>query len=853
MNRLSIYNLAVCFCLTLGVTSASGRAIAYSLPTDKDTSRPDAIQFTPIIVNGRALTGPNSSAHRRDARILIPVTAVARALGDVIGVEPATRNVTVRRQTGLSAEFDARIGHVRENGAPILTVSNAGEIVLSPNADELMLPIEIAAALFHVSIRYDGGSNTVIINRGQARTEIAASKNGRRVADIYQVDYDYSLNRYGSGGSQNLTVTALGRLADGRFNFSSNSSSSSPMGLSIRNASFSLERPNGQRYGAGDFGTGTNLQFLLANVRGGSASIPAGETIFTAFGGRSFSGVVTPVTDPLPQNIPVLPVRDRFRYDTNIFGFFAATNSGLFGRKPDPLTLSAGAMRFTGGQRSGDLVSGSVNYGVRRFRLQGDFGYGKFAGLRLDNSRFRGHGAAVDIAGMFQVSGSLALQARYAHIGSNFLSPQSGFREPIDLRAAGVTWSPKKWLSTSFNASSSHRSDSGQNNNFLTAAFAITPDAGLPRLYVSHTESSTSQTRSAAFTLVNASKEFARLRLFLNATRIKNTGPAAMNAQLGASYTINDHTALEFSQGIGSRGALNGQVDWRSSNLLNHRLSLSAGIGYNRGTTSGVSIYERLSASLILPRQTSLQVNYFHTNAGATVLVSLRGSLFRRREAIGFLDSPVSEMNSYGKVSGRVYQDIDQNGRFDPGVDKPQADVKVRVDGNRYVVSDENGLYQFDSVAAGDHKIYLDLLSVRADLTLLGDAAQAARLLPGTSSVYDFRLVRTGRISGRVWLDLNENGKLDEGERPLADIRVVTASGRDTLTDSEGNFTIGDLPPGEHIVLIDEKTLPDKTMAGSKPIAVQVFAGRETTDVSLRVMMIPAEVKHFTAQSPGRE
>ena len=349
--------------------------------------------------------------------------------------------------------------------------------------------------------------------------------------------------------------------------------------------------------------------------------------------------------------------------------------------------------------------------------------------------------------------------------------------------------------------------------------------------------------------MLNASKDFRRFRLFMNATRIKNIGPASVNAQFGATYVVSDTNAVEFSQGIGSRKSLNGQFDWRTSNLLNNRLSFSAGVGYNYTPSSGFSPYERLSASVNLPRQTSLQVNYYQTDQGPTLLVTVRGSLFKKREARAFLDSPASEMNSYGKVSGRVYQDVDQNGKFDPSVDKPQADVKVRVDGNRYVVSDEKGMYQFEAINAGDHKIYLDLLSVRADLTMLGEAAQDTKLLAGHTTNFDFRLVRTGRITGRVWLDANENGKFDEGESPLADIRVVTSSGRDTLTDADGNFTIADLAPGEHVFLLDEKTLPEKTMAGFKPLAVQAFAGRETSDINLTVINIPAEIKRFPSKN----
>ena len=95
-----------------------------------------------------------------------------------------------------------------------------------------------------------------------------------------------------------------------------------------------------------------------------------------------------------------------------------------------------------------------------------------------------------------------------------------------------------------------------------------------------------------------------------------------------------------------------------------------------------------------------------------------------------------------------------------------------------------------------------------------------------------------------MWLDLNENGRLDEKEQVLADVRVVTGSGRDTLTDDKGYFIIGDLPPGEHIVLLDEKTIPEQTrsLAGSQTI--KVAAGNETT-TSFPVAPLPDQIKKF--------
>lgn len=818
--------------------------------TDKNgRSGAGQTQFASIIVNERSLTGPNSSAHRIDGRIFVPIANVARALGDAVTIDAVSRSVTVKRQDGTTAGLDARLGQIRENGALVLSVSNAAEIVFAPNPDELLLPVEIVAPLLDAAIRYDDARNAVIVSRGVGgETAQAAAKNGQAAFELYQLDYAFDLNRYSGASLQNVTLTAAGRLGDGRFNFSSNSSFSSVKDISLRNGSFRLERPNGQRFAAGDLGTGANLQFLSSNLRGASTSIPWKGTRFAAFAGQTYSGSVPGRIDPITQNQPPVVTNNHFSFDTTVLGFYAAADQST-GFQPKHFNFAGGAMHFGGPDRSGDLGAGNINLNFSRFRLDGNFGLGQFNGLRRDGTRFSGFGEAIDLTGTFQVTDTLALQGRYAHIGKNFLTPQAGLREPVSLKAAGVTWSPAKWFSTSVNGSTARDlRDQNQNNKYITAAFTIAPGYWLPRLFVSHTESSSSQVRSAAFTTVTASKEFTRLRLFLNATRIKSLGPASLNVQLGANFSINDSNSIEFSQGAGNHGTLNGQFDWRTSGLFLGHLSFSAGGGYNYDPVSGFSSFERLSVSVALPRQTSLQVNYIQTNTGPTMLLSLRGSLFRKREAQAFLSSSTKEMNSFARVSGRVYQDNDLNGRYDAGVDKPQANVQVRVDGNRYVVSDENGVFRFDAVTSGAHKIYLDLLSVRADLTVLGEDSRDVDLGSGTNSIVDFRLVRTGRITGRAWLDANENGKFDPGETVLADVRVVTASGRDTLTDSGGFFTIGDLPPGEHVVLIDEKTIPDKTMAGLKPIAVSVLPGRETGDISLPVIMIPPEIKRFSGK-----
>ena len=837
MNTL--FRIITVFLFALPVLSAT----AGDRTADRDARKPAQAGFSTIVVNGRTLTGPNSSAQTRDGRLYLPVGALARSLGDSVLIDTANRTVSLLLQTGVRTAYDQRAGHVLENGSVILSVTNPGSVAISPYIDELLLPVEIAAALFDIETRFDKENSTVYITRGVLGI-VTQQKQKRGIGEIYLAEYEYDLNRFLGSGSHDMSFNAIGRLGDGRFSLVSNSSFTSQTSFSPRNITFSLERPNGQNYVVGDLGAASVLQLIASNIRGALVSLPAGNFTVAAFGGKANSGSFgrggfVGETQPLPT------AQTR---DTNIFGATATTRpfeSGIF----RTMILTAGAMRFSSDGRNGNVAATNVNFAGQKAQFQGEIALGTFKGTRQDGNIADGTGAAFEFSGTYQVTERLAFQGRIAHIGTNFLAPQTGVREPHDLKAGGVSWSPTRWITTSVNGSWTHRPNtSGSSESYISTSVAISPGGDKPSFYASHTQSNSAMFRSGEFTLLNFSKNFQRVRLFATASRVKNIGPASTNVQLGSNLLLNDKNTIEVSQGFASRNASNGLVEWRANRMFSDRINFSAGLGYNYSPTAGFIPFEKLSANISLPRESMLQVNYLNTNAGPTLLVKLRGLIFRKREAAAYLNSLPSEVNNYSRISGRVYQDNDGNGTYDASIDRPQANVKVRVDGNRYVETDVNGLFAFDALPSGEHKVQIDLMSVRADLTMLDGGSRDVVLESGKLTQFDFRLVRTGRVTGRVWLDVNENGTFDEGETPLSDVRVVTGSGRDTLTNDDGTFTVADLPPGEHVFLLDEKTLPEKTVSGKKPLAVQAFAGRETSEVFLTVVNIPAEIKKFPAK-----
>lgn len=809
-----------------------------------------ASQVTAITVGGRMLTGPNSAAQYRGGRLFLPLLSIARALGDRVGVDAASSTVTVRRQTGVTADFSAQLKQVRENGSPVLSVSGMADIIFPPDPEELMLPVELVSALLDASIVLDGAAQAIRVTRGPAQAETVRSGLRHAPYELYQLDYEYDFNRYGSAFGQSLTLRSTGRIADGRFSLLTNSGSGKGTDATLlRNITFNFERPNGERFSGGDFGTGTDLEFISAAIRGAQLQVPVGGARVTAFAGRSMSGL-------LPSEVTDLPSQGGLRqhrlpYDTNLFGAYATLEpSKSNGPGASQLSLSAGALGFSGPGRSGQMLAAGVRYASLRARLQGDVGLGRFRGTQREGVSADGTGLAADLSGSFNLRDNLTLQGRYAYVGANFLNPQSGLHDAVNSAAGGVNWRASRWLTASLNGSTATRPGiTGQRERFITSTLSLTPPRGnLPSIFFSHTQSSTPQVRGASFTLLNASREFARWRLFLNATRVKTIGAPGLNAQAGASIRLRESSALQLSQSFGSRGALGGTADWQAQALFKRRVGLSAGFGYYRAADAKMTVSERLSATFRLPREGSAQLSYVQTQSGPTLLLSLRGSILKKRSAERASHGPVKELSQYGSFSGRVYQDVDGDGRFSPSVDRPQAGVKVRVDGNRYVVTDASGRFRIEEVRTGEHNVYLDLLSVRADLTLLDGQQQAATLPPGRDAIVDFRLVRTGRVSGLVWFDRNENGLLDEGEEPLADVRVLMANGRDTLTDPDGAFALGDLPPGEYAVLVDEKTLPERTRSISGSLMVKVLAGEETGGVKFAIVPLPPEVKRFSSK-----
>ena len=147
-----------------------------------------------------------------------------------------------------------------------------------------------------------------------------------------------------------------------------------------------------------------------------------------------------------------------------------------------------------------------------------------------------------------------------------------------------------------------------------------------------------------------------------------------------------------------------------------------------------------------------------------------------------------------GELSGTV---IDQTG-------KPVNGAVVRV-GEYRAVADDKGRYVMRKIPPGHYTIALDPDSIPADQKPLG----ADRVLKFTSrsrEKLDFKVIPLNAVTGRVWLDSNGNGKMDEDEGVMN--IVIHLADQATATDRDGAFAFYNVEPGEHVVRLDTSRLP---------------------------------------------
>jgi len=171
-----------------------------------------------------------------------------------------------------------------------------------------------------------------------------------------------------------------------------------------------------------------------------------------------------------------------------------------------------------------------------------------------------------------------------------------------------------------------------------------------------------------------------------------------------------------------------------------------------------------------------------------------------------------------GRISGRLFLDVDRDGRWSPG-DEGIEGVLVTADGAE-AITGTGGRFVFPPLEPGTYKLSLEGLPPG-----LAPAKPLPRvnLIAGAELELSIPLRPQSWIRGRVFNDTNKNGLLDPGEGGIPEVRLLVQGegGQwELITDSGGLFVLA-VEPGAYRVTLDTDTLPER-FALTTPASVEV-------------------------------
>ncbi|MDY7008168.1 MAG: Ig-like domain-containing protein, partial [Cyanobacteriota bacterium] len=170
------------------------------------------------------------------------------------------------------------------------------------------------------------------------------------------------------------------------------------------------------------------------------------------------------------------------------------------------------------------------------------------------------------------------------------------------------------------------------------------------------------------------------------------------------------------------------------------------------------------------------------------------------------------------QISGTKFNDINNNGVLDfdePGL--PEVTIYVDINDNQVldndeprVATDSEGLYLLENISLepGTYSIR-DILPVGFTQTIAAPTITVDSESTTFTDINIANIAESGSISGTKFNDLDGDGFFDPGEPPLEGFTIyVDLDNSNTLdanepfaiTNSEGSYTIVDIPPGSYTV-----------------------------------------------------
>lgn len=489
------------------------------------------------------------------------------------------------------------------------------------------------------------------------------------------------------------------------------------------------------------------------------------------------------------------------------------------------------------------------------------------------------------------------VRASYISLGASYLPLLGYFSGDRRGPSADLRLRPFRRVEL-FGSASKYENNLERNPNvatFQTNSFSYGASLNLPWKFVNNTQVSELGYRSSGGPDVphtNRSRQYMSLltrpigrhSLRLTARDVNNIGDMLSDKQRSAEVEaiLNIHRV---SMGAAVRGQQ--EVSTQVRNTVFTRASLQARLGpvnaygyvelgndlVNKSvfTTSTVST-SMAGLSAPLPGHWSFQMEAFRNKQttdlnplnifvlgteGIPVSTTISGlnlwsvyfRLTRHFEWGGSLPGDVSgvgEAPSYGTIEG-VVREAGAGGR-------PVGGIPVLLDGGRTTSTDAAGMYRFEEVTEGFHKVGLALDQLPADFDPGAKKEETVSVRYRRPSRVDFEVVRLGlAIQGQVEVD----------QPQLLDAVVIRLNpgNRYTTCGAQGSFAFYNLTEGDYEVSLDPSTLPEDFLpVGGISAGAPLHAGTPAAPIRFVVKYTVTELPvrrvlelNLTGQQPRQQ
>jgi uncharacterized repeat protein (TIGR01451 family) len=258
----------------------------------------------------------------------------------------------------------------------------------------------------------------------------------------------------------------------------------------------------------------------------------------------------------------------------------------------------------------------------------------------------------------------------------------------------------------------------------------------------------------------------------------------------------------------------------------------------NNGSGYGLVVWTNLAYPTVLATNATITNDITMTVVGQgnpannTATVGYATDVFGN--PVPSASSTIGVVTAAAAISGNVYNDVDQSGTLTPGdLPLPGVTLSLYTDPNgdgdpsdgtlvQIAVSDGSGYYYFDNLNLGHYVVVAtDLPGYSSSAPPDNHLAINITSLATSANNNFFQYVPApslySTISGTVWNDVNGNGTNDVGETGVANVEIdlvqdgnsngIADSGEPVVasvnTDTNGNYSIADVPPGYYVIRED--------------------------------------------------